>query len=60
MRSYDVKFWAIRPGKSKTRRSYEVRWKVDRKPHSRTLHTKAQAESFLSDLRSRGPRRPVI
>lgn len=51
MKSYDVKFWAIRPGKSKTRRTYEVRWKVGPKSHSRTLRTKAQAESFLSDLR---------
>jgi hypothetical protein len=51
MRSYDVKFWAIRPGKAKTRRTYEVRWKVGHVPHSRTLGNKAQAENFLSDLR---------
>jgi integrase len=51
MRSYDVKFWAIRPGKAATRRTYEVRWKVGHKPHSRTLRTKALAESFLSELR---------
>ena len=24
MKSYDVKFWAIRPGKAKTRRTYET------------------------------------
>ena len=51
MKSYDVKFWAIRPGKAKTRRTYEVRWKVGRTPHSSTLGNKAQADNFLSDLR---------
>jgi integrase len=51
MKSYDVKFWAIRPGKSRTKRTYEVRWKVGRSAHSRTLGNKAQAENFLSDLR---------
>jgi hypothetical protein len=51
MKSYDVKFWAIRPGKAKTRRTYEVRWKVGHVPHSRTIGNKAQAENFLSDLR---------
>lgn len=51
MKSYDVKFWAIRPGKAKTKRTYEVRWKVGHTPHSRTIGNKAQAENFLSDLR---------
>jgi hypothetical protein len=51
VKSYDVKFWAIRPGKAKTKRTYEVRWKVGPVPHSRTLGNKAQAENFLSDLR---------
>ncbi len=51
MKSYDVKFWAIRPGKAKTKRTYEIRWKVGHVPHSRTLGNKAQAENFLSDLR---------
>ncbi len=51
MKSYDVKFWAIRPGKAKTKRTYEIRWKVGPTPHSRTLGNKAQADSFLSDLR---------
>ena len=32
MKSYDVKFWAIRPGKAKTKRTYEVRWKVGAGP----------------------------
>ena len=51
MKSYDVKFWAIRPGEAKTRRTYEIRWKVGRTPHSSTLGNKAQADNFLSDLR---------
>ena len=51
MKSYDVKFWAIRPGKAKTKRTYEVRWKVGTVPQSRSLCNKAQAENFLSELR---------
>lgn len=51
MKSYDVKFWAIRPGKAKTKRTYEVRWKVGTEPQSRTIGNKAQAENFLSELR---------
>ena len=51
MKSYDVKFWAIRPGKAKTKRTYEIRWKVGHEPHSRTLGNRAQADNFLSELR---------
>ena len=51
MKSYDVKFWAIRPGKAKTKRTYEVRWKVGPVPHSRSLTNRAQADNFLSELR---------
>jgi integrase len=51
VKSYRVKFWAIRPGKAKTRRTYEVRWKAGQTPHSRTLGNRTQAENFLSDLR---------
>jgi integrase len=51
MKSYDVKFWAIRPGKAKTKRTYEIRWKVASAPQSSTLGNKAQAENFLSELR---------
>jgi hypothetical protein len=51
MKSYDVKFWAIRPSKAKTKRTYEIRWKIGRVSHSCTLGNKAQAENFLSDLR---------
>jgi integrase len=51
MKSYDVKFWAIRPGKAKTRRTYEVRWKAGNSPQSRTIGNKAQADNLLSDLR---------
>jgi hypothetical protein len=51
MKSCDVKFWAIRPGKAKTKRTYEVRWKVGPVPHSRSLTNSAQADNFLSELR---------
>jgi integrase len=51
VKSYDVKFWAIRPGKAKTKRTYEVRWKVGHAHKSRTIGNKAQAENFLSELR---------
>ena len=51
MKSYDVKFWAIRPGKAKTKHTYEVRWKVGHSPQSRTIGNKAQADNLLSDLR---------
>lgn len=51
MKSYDVKFWAVRPGKAKKKRTYEVRWKVGHEEQSRTLGNRAQAENFLSELR---------
>ena len=51
MKSYDVKFWAIRPGKAKTKHTYEVRWKIGHSPQSRTIGNKAQADNLLSDLR---------
>lgn len=51
MKTYEVKFWAIRPGKAKRKRTYEVRWKVGHTPQSRTIGSKAQAENFLSELR---------
>jgi integrase len=56
MKSYAVKFWAIRPGKATRRRTYEIRWKVGHSPHSRTIGNKAQAENFLSDLRQAAKR----
>lgn len=49
--SYDVKFWDIRRNMSSKTASYEVRWKVGGRQKSKTLRTKALAESFLSDLR---------
>jgi integrase len=52
MKSYDVKFWTIRPGKAKTRRTWEVRWKVGHTPQSRTFASKAQADSFLAERSS--------
>ena len=51
MKSYDVKFWAVRAGKAKKKRTYEIRWKVAHVQHSRTLGNKAQADNFLSELR---------
>src|ERR1051326_6291524 len=51
MMSYDVKFWSIRPGKSKKKRTFEVRWKVGHAPQSHTVSNKAQADNFLSELR---------
>ena len=45
MKSYDVKFWAIHPGKAKIKRTYEIRWKVGHVSRSRTLGNKAQAET---------------
>jgi hypothetical protein len=54
MKSYDVKFWAIRPGKAKSKHAYEVRWKVGPVPHSRSLSNRAQADNFLSELRPAG------
>jgi integrase len=56
MKSYAVRFWAIRPGKATRKRTSEVRWKVGHSPHSRTLGNKAQAENFLSDLRQAAKR----
>src|SRR5215467_9033232 len=56
MKSYAVRFWAIRPGKATRKRTHEVRWKVGHSPHSRTLGNKAQAENFLSELRQAAKR----
>ena len=58
MKSYDVKFWAIRPGKARTKRTYEVRWKVGHSPQSRTIGNKAQADNFLSELRQAARKTP--
>ncbi|WP_433370280.1 hypothetical protein [Streptosporangium sp. CA-115845] len=49
--SYDVKFWEVRRNQSSKTVSYEIRWKVGGRQKSKTLRTKALAESFLSDLR---------
>ncbi|MET8145365.1 tyrosine-type recombinase/integrase [Sphaerisporangium sp. NPDC005288] len=46
-----MKFWDIRRNMSSKTASYEVRWKVGGRQKSKTLRTKALAESFLSDLR---------
>ncbi|GAB2478001.1 tyrosine-type recombinase/integrase [Streptosporangium sandarakinum] len=54
--SYDVKFWEVRRNQSSKTASYEVRWKVGGRQKSKTLRTKALAESFLSDLRQAAKR----
>ncbi|MBB2908771.1 integrase [Streptosporangium becharense] len=54
--SYDVKFWEIRRNASSKTPSYVVRWKVGGQERSKTLRTKALAESFLSDLRQAAKR----
>ncbi|MFF4771884.1 tyrosine-type recombinase/integrase [Microtetraspora fusca] len=54
--SYDVKFWDIRRNASSKTPSYVVRWKVSGREKSKTLRTKALAESFLSDLRQAAKR----
>ncbi|WP_328708697.1 tyrosine-type recombinase/integrase [Microbispora hainanensis] len=54
--SYDVRFWEVRRNQSSKTASYEVRWKVGGRQKSKTLRTKALAESFLSDLRQAAKR----
>ncbi|GAA3143161.1 tyrosine-type recombinase/integrase [Planomonospora alba] len=54
--SYDVKFWEIRRNETSKTPSYVVRWKVGGRQKSKTLRTKALAESFLSDLRQAAKR----
>lgn len=54
--SYDVKFWEVRRNQSSKTVSYEIRWKVGGRQKSKTLRTKALAESFLSDLRQAAKR----
>jgi len=54
--SYDVKFWGIQRNSSSKTPSYVVRWKVGGRVKSKTLRTKALAESFLSDLRQAAKR----
>lgn len=51
MKSYKVRFWEIRPGKAKTKRTWEVRWKVGNTERSETYANKEQAKNRLSDLR---------
>jgi integrase len=51
VKSYEVRFWSIRPGKARRQKTYEVRWVVGTAEQSRTFVRKALAESFLSSLR---------
>ncbi|MFB4288979.1 tyrosine-type recombinase/integrase [Nonomuraea sp. ATR24] len=54
--SYDVKFWTITRNESSKTPSFVVRWKVGGRQKSKTLRTKALAESLLSDLRQAAKR----
>ncbi|MGW0058383.1 tyrosine-type recombinase/integrase [Streptosporangium sandarakinum] len=49
--SYDVKFGEIQHRSDRKTMAYIVRWKVGRKPKSKSFRTKGLASSFLSDLR---------
>ncbi|MEV0408508.1 site-specific integrase [Actinoallomurus sp. NPDC050550] len=56
--SYKVKFWEIRPNKSKPKPgkpskviSYTVRWTVGGREKSQTFQRSVQGKNFLSDLR---------
>lgn len=51
MKSYKVRFKDIRPGKAKTKRTWELRWIVGTKEHSETYANKESAKNRLSDLR---------
>jgi len=51
VKSTDVKLWDVRRNKSSKTPSYEIRWVVGGRAHSKTRRTKALADSFLSDLR---------
>jgi integrase len=58
VKSYKVRFWAIKTNKRKNPKtgktrvvSHTVRWVVDGRECSQTHANKPQAESFLSDLR---------
>ncbi|MEU7451591.1 site-specific integrase [Streptosporangium roseum] len=51
-----MKFWEIRRNASSKTPSYVIRWKVGGREKSKTLRTKALAESFLSDLRQAAKR----
>jgi len=48
--TFDVRIWNPRARKRKTRTTYDLRWVVGPKTHTKTFTTKALAESFRSAL----------
>ncbi|MER5326796.1 hypothetical protein [Streptosporangium roseum] len=54
--SYDVKFFEISRNETSKTPSYVIRWTVGGRQKSKTLRSKALAESFLSDLRQAAKR----
>lgn len=50
--SFDVRIWTPRPYRGKRGTTYNVRWRVAHKPHSRTFATKKLADSFRAQLLS--------
>lgn len=51
MKSYQVRFRAVRRGRATKHPSYQVRWTVGDQDQSRTMVKKALADNFLSQLR---------
>ncbi len=48
--SFNVRIWKINEIEGKTRTTYQVRWKVGPKPHSRNYTTRRLAESRRAEL----------
>ena len=48
--SFDVRIWKIRPYKGAKKVTYNLRWIVGPKTHTKTFATKALAEGHRSDL----------
>jgi integrase len=48
--SFDVRIWNVRPLKGVKKTTYNLRWIVGPKTHTKTFATKALAESFRSSL----------
>jgi integrase len=51
MKSYQIRFRAVRRGRATKHPSYQVRWTVGGEAQSRTMVRKALADSFLNELR---------
>jgi integrase len=48
--TFDVRIWTLRVRKRKTKTTYDLRWVVGPRTHTKTFATKALAESFRSSL----------